>query len=261
MTGDPQVATDGLGADDERALDTGTIGEGIRRERFRRGLTLAQLATQVNLTVSALSQIERGACDPSISSLRRIAQAFDVPMFQFLVGTDRREIVVRHDRRTKLNFPDRELEYELVSADTIGEFEVLAFTIKSGGSTGATPSSQQRGVLDRAVGRVIAEVAGRTYELDAGDSIKVHRELPHRFVNGRGVGRDADHHQPADLLTATDPAPALRARRCPRRHSVAVVSDDERSHTTVGAAVTVAPERTAPDHASAGRGPSWIRRR
>ena len=164
--------------------DAPTIGEGIRRERLRRGLTLAQLATQVNLTVSALSQIERGASDPSISSLRRIAQAFGIPMFQFLVGTDRPEVVVRHNRRTKLNFPDREMEYELVSADTIGEFEVLGLTLQGGSASGSVATahpSEECSIVLR--GHILAEVAGRTYELDAGDSIKIHRELPHRFVN------------------------------------------------------------------------------
>ena len=71
-----------------------------------------------------------------------------------------------------------------VSADTIGEFEVLGCTIAAGGSTGTTAmahSSEECSIV--LSGRVVAEVAGRTYELDAGDSIKVHRELPHRFVN------------------------------------------------------------------------------
>ena len=185
MTGDVQVATGtSTSGDEERVPDTSSIGEGIRRERLRRGLTLAQLAIQVNLTVSALSQIERGASDPSISSLRRIAQAFDVPMFQFLVGSAQREIVVRRDRRTKLNFPDRVLEYELVSADTSGEFEVLSLAIKPGGSTGAQPSthaSEECAVVLR--GDVVAEVAGQLYALSVGDSVKIHRELPHRFVN------------------------------------------------------------------------------
>ena len=164
--------------------DAPTIGEGIRRERLRRSLTLAQLASQVSLTVSALSQIERGASDPSISSLRRIAQAFGIPMFQFLVGTDRRDIVVRHNRRTWISFPERDIEYELVSADTIGEFEVLSLTLTAGAasSPAAIPhASEECSIVLR--GHVLAEVAGRTYELDAGDSIKVHRELPHRFVN------------------------------------------------------------------------------
>ena len=164
--------------------DTPTIGEGIRRERLRRSLTLAQLAVQVNLTVSALSQIERGASDPSISSLRRIAQAFGIPMFQFLVGTDRRDIVVRHSQRTRMTFAGRDIEYELVSADTIGEFEVLGLTLSPGGTTGPlaiSHLSEECSLVLR--GHVLAEVAGRTYELDAGDSIKIHRELPHRFVN------------------------------------------------------------------------------
>ena len=182
--GDPPAAV-GVGAvDDERIRESETIGEGIRRERLRRSLTLAQLATQVNLTVSALSQIERGASDPSISSLRRISQAFDVPMFHFLVGSAQREIVVRRDRRTKLNFPDRELEYELVSADTAGEFEVLSLVISRGGSTSAVATSHASEECSMVLrGEVIAEVAGQLYQLEAGDSIKIHRELPHRFMN------------------------------------------------------------------------------
>ncbi len=170
--------------DDDAVPDAATIGEGIRRERLRRGLTLAQLATQVNLTVSALSQIERGASDPSLNSLRRIAQAFDVPMFQFLVGTTTRDIVVRHDKRIRLTFPNRELEYRLVSADTSGEFEVLSLTLAPGSTTSrhATPhASEECSVVIN--GRIVAEVAGQLYELSAGDSIKIHRELPHKFTN------------------------------------------------------------------------------
>jgi transcriptional regulator with XRE-family HTH domain len=182
VTGDAQALV--AATDDDRTADIESIGEGIRRERLRRGLTLAQLATQVNLTVSALSQIERGASDPSISSLRRIAGAFDVPMFQFMVGTAQREIVVRKDRRTKLTFPDRELEYELVSADTSGEFEVLSLTIAPGGSTGAAPNSHASEECAVVLsGEVVAEVAGQSYALGAGDSIKIHRELLHRFLN------------------------------------------------------------------------------
>lgn len=181
--GTPATAVENLGFEAMLA-DAPTIGEGIRRERLRRGLTLAQLASQVNLTVSALSQIERGASDPSISSLRRIAQAFTIPMFQFLVGTDRRDIVVRRNQRTKIQFSGRDIEYELVSPDTIGEFEVLGLTLAPGGATGPTAIahlSEECSLVLR--GHVLAEVAGRTYELDAGDSIKIHRELPHRFVN------------------------------------------------------------------------------
>jgi transcriptional regulator with XRE-family HTH domain len=179
---EPTVLGDAV--DGDRTRGSESIGEGIRRERLRRGLTLAQLATRVNLTVSALSQIERGASDPSISSLRRIGQAFDVPMFQFLIGTAQREIVVRRDRRTKLTFVDRALEYELVSADTSGEFEVLSLSLSPGGSTGAVPNSHASEECAVVLsGDVVAEVGDQAYELSTGDSIKIHRELLHRFLN------------------------------------------------------------------------------
>ena len=192
MAEDAQSVTDlAPDADDNRPTDSGSIGEGIRRERRRRGQTLAQMATQVNLTVSALSQIERGASDPSISSLRRIAQAFNVPMFQFLVGSVQREIVVRSDRRIKLNFPDRDLEYELVSADTSGEFEVLALAIKPGGvSSSAANSHASEECALVLKGEVVVEVAGQAYTLGPGDSIKVHRELPHRIMNQSNAGAE-----------------------------------------------------------------------
>ncbi len=178
-------------ADPSSPAGVESIGEGIRRERLRRGLTLAQLATLVNLTVSALSQIERGASDPSISSLRRIAQAFDVPMFQFIVGTAQRDIVVRRNRRVKLNLPDRALEYELVSADTSGEFEVLSLLIAPGATTSAVASSHSSEECALVLrGRIIAEVAGQLYQLAEGDSIKIHRELPHRFTNESGTDAD-----------------------------------------------------------------------
>lgn len=192
MAEDAQSVTDlAPDADDNRPTDSGSIGEGIRRERRRRGQTLAQMATQVNLTVSALSQIERGASDPSISSLRRIAQAFNVPMFQFLVGSVQREIVVRSDRRIKLNFPDRDLEYELVSADTSGEFEVLALAIKPGGVTSNAANSHASEECALVLkGEVVVEVAGQAYTLGPGDSIKVHRELPHRIMNQSNAGAE-----------------------------------------------------------------------
>lgn len=184
MSAEVPIEIESAGLGEEQIPDAATIGLGVRRERLRRGLTLAQVASQVQLTVSALSQIERGASDPSLNSLRRIAQAFDVPMFQFLVGTTSREIVVRKDRRIKLTFPDRELEYELVSADTSGEFEVLALTITPGATTSATGNShasEECTIVLR--GSVVAEIEGRAYPIGPGDSIKIHRELSHRFTN------------------------------------------------------------------------------
>ncbi len=169
----------------ERTRDGDSVGAGIRRERQRRGLTLAQLAAQVNLTVSALSQIERGASDPSLSSLRRIAAAFDLPMFRFLVGTAQRDVVVRGDRRTRLRFHDHhDVEFTLVSADTSGAFEILSLVLRPGATSAASVAghaAEECSVVLR--GAITVELDGQEHQLGVGDSVTIHAEVPHRFTN------------------------------------------------------------------------------
>jgi len=58
------------------------IGDSIRRMRKSKGLTLKQLARRTQLSISLLSQIERGESSPSISSLYKIAVALSMRMSQ-----------------------------------------------------------------------------------------------------------------------------------------------------------------------------------
>ena len=88
------------------AVDSNGLGVGIRVERLRQGLTLAQVAEQAELSPSALSQIERGITDPSIGSLRRIASALRVPFFQFLVDASTPQPVVKKADRLDHRIPE-----------------------------------------------------------------------------------------------------------------------------------------------------------
>ncbi len=54
-------------------------GRTLRNLRKEKSITLAQLSEQTNLSAGYLSQVERGIVDPSLSSLRKIATALDVP--------------------------------------------------------------------------------------------------------------------------------------------------------------------------------------
>ena len=49
-----------------------------------RSMSLRELAKRAGTTASMLSQIERNLVNPSISTLKSIAQALEVPMFKFL---------------------------------------------------------------------------------------------------------------------------------------------------------------------------------
>jgi transcriptional regulator with XRE-family HTH domain len=54
------------------------IGERIRTERARRGISLRGLARSVGLSPSLISQIETGKCQPSVSTLYAITTALGV---------------------------------------------------------------------------------------------------------------------------------------------------------------------------------------
>ena len=64
------------------------LGNYIRSLRKEKNLTLAALSAATNLSPGYLSQVERGIADPSLSSLRRIASALDIPAMLLLDDLD-----------------------------------------------------------------------------------------------------------------------------------------------------------------------------
>lgn len=175
------------------------LGSGIRAERLRQNLTLAQLAERTGLSASALSQIERGITDPSIGSLRRIAAALQVPFFQFLLERESPDPVVRKSERRTISFPNRTMQYQLLTPNLRGPFEVLAMDLAPGAASGEDAlghDSEECMLILR--GRVEVEVAGASYVLNAGDSISIQRNAPHRVVNHAG--------RTAEILMVISPA-------------------------------------------------------
>ncbi|HEY2569936.1 MAG TPA: helix-turn-helix transcriptional regulator [Solirubrobacteraceae bacterium] len=52
----------------------------LKQLREDRGITQEQLAFDAGITASALSRIERGLNSPGWTTVRRLAQALDVPL-------------------------------------------------------------------------------------------------------------------------------------------------------------------------------------
>ena len=176
-----------------------TLGAGIRTERLRQGLTLTYVAEHADLSASALSQIERGVTDPSIGSLRRIASVLQVPFFQFLIDPHSPQAVVRKAERRTITFPHRTLQYQLLTPNLRGPFEILALELAPGATSGEEPmghDSDECMVILR--GPVEVEVAAQVHVLESGDSIYIQRAAPHRAVN-RGL-------QTAEILMVISPA-------------------------------------------------------
>lgn len=66
---------------EEKLLET--IGQNLRKRRKECDLTLKQTARRTGLSVSLLSQIERAESSASVSSLYKLARAFDCRLTEF----------------------------------------------------------------------------------------------------------------------------------------------------------------------------------
>ena len=56
----------------------------IREYRKQKQLTIKELAALTDMSISYISQIERGEIDPSLSALRKIAGVFQIPLYLLL---------------------------------------------------------------------------------------------------------------------------------------------------------------------------------
>jgi transcriptional regulator with XRE-family HTH domain len=62
------------------------IGDHLMAWRRQRGLTQFELAQRAHLSRPYVSNLEKGKVDPTLSSLRRLAGALDVPLAQLIEG-------------------------------------------------------------------------------------------------------------------------------------------------------------------------------
>ena len=58
----------------------GIVGAAIRRERFVLGISQEELARRSGLHRTYVSDLERGARNPSVGSLQKLARALQIPV-------------------------------------------------------------------------------------------------------------------------------------------------------------------------------------
>ena len=85
------------------------IGREVRRQRAKRGMTRRQLAQASETSERYLAQIEAGTGNPSVSVLRAIAQAFDLPASALLPETGVRTAELRAILDLLAQVPEKEL--------------------------------------------------------------------------------------------------------------------------------------------------------
>lgn len=165
------------------------LGAKIREIRQNKGLTLSELSYKTELTASYISQVERDIIEPSLSSLRKISNALQVPIYTFLSGTKKDHVLIKAEERKKLALPNSSITYEFLTpmaADKVTnpKMEIIYFQLEPN-----SWSSEEYLIhsADECIfvikGTIETFLGEKKYTLKEGDSIYIHENIPHRIYN------------------------------------------------------------------------------
>lgn len=161
------------------------IGKRVQELRLKRGMSIRGLSQCAGMTPSMLSQIERDLVNPSINTLKQIAQALDMPMYLFFKEDNNRDIVVRRDRQRIIGRPeDRDVVYSLLTPDVSGSIEFCLMTIPARSGAGSLAQSHSGEEVAYVIeGPVEILVDDVSYTLETGDSIQLMPMSSHKWIN------------------------------------------------------------------------------
>jgi transcriptional regulator with XRE-family HTH domain len=179
------------------------FGKTIRLQRRLKSLTLKDLSVKTGLSISFLSEVERGISQPSIASLRKIAQTLGISLLGLSDGDDRREADnpadgipqrplpspgpyvtdvrgARAGRRKRISFPGMKGYFELLTPDLNRLIEALNFKLEPGFTSGQEQFSDLPGEKFMLIleGNLEFHVAEQVYVLNEMDSLYYPADAP-----------------------------------------------------------------------------------
>src|SRR5206468_3345632 len=107
------------------------LGKKIRDLRFRRGLTVQQLADLSGLSKGFISQVENERTSPSLATLRDLARALDTSVAYLVVEDDSAPHIVREDARMR-TVRGTPVSVEVLTAQPRRNLEMLLASIPAG---------------------------------------------------------------------------------------------------------------------------------
>ena len=192
------------------------VGQRIREERLKRGLSLRGLARAVGVSASLVSQIETGKSQPSVSTLYAITSALGISVqdvfeaatvadldatLEHAVGetgppttvlqalyalpAGRLGPVVHEDERQVLRL-DSGVTWERLGRLPPHNVDFLLVTYAPGGSSSSTGTLMRHAGSEYGVllhGELVLTLAFEEITLRAGDSISFESSTPHRYRN------------------------------------------------------------------------------
>ncbi|MFH1865485.1 MAG: helix-turn-helix domain-containing protein [Candidatus Eisenbacteria bacterium] len=152
------------------------VGQRVRLARFRRDMTLKEVAVRSGMSATHISEIERGKTSPTIGALQRIATALEERPAHFVEeqSSPLAVVVRRKDRTTefKCDAENRPVSMERLTADAPwGTLNVVRKVTQPGDRLDRPPALGEL-VVHCVHGMVRYTVRGESYVLRDGDTIQ-----------------------------------------------------------------------------------------
>lgn len=162
------------------------IGQKIQKYRTQRGLSLRGLAEKTGITASMISQIENNAVNPSINTLKTLAETLDFPLYVlFQEDSDpEQELIVRKGEYRSIGNRNSEVAYNLLTADTKASIEFVLMEIPLQTVTSDKDRShvgEETAYVEE--GDVTISLNGEPFELHTGDAVRIPAGTGHRWFN------------------------------------------------------------------------------
>lgn len=158
------------------------LGRHVRELRQAQGLTLTALAAQIEVSPSALSQIERGKSEPSLGTLWRLGQALKASLFDFFSTDAQTDVdVTRADERTLVDFG--RFRYEAITRNPRRTIDLFLLRLEPGEGPVrevVAHAGEEAGLVLE--GSLDVHVAGAIHRLGPGDGIWFKSTQQHTFV-------------------------------------------------------------------------------
>lgn len=157
----------------DQQAETYKLGQRIKIRRQAMNLSLRDLAEVTGLSPTFVSSLERGNGNPTLDSLRKLANALELPMSRLLDESVERELVVRRDQRMRLSFASEQVFFELLTPRMSGQ--MLLFEVQAAAENGNLVGQPMPEAVEECMvvlaGAIQVCLAGQIYRLEAGDSI------------------------------------------------------------------------------------------
>ena len=170
-----------------------SLGRSIRRRRMELGLRGIDLAKNTGLSTSFLSQIEKERTSPSVSTLKKIAEALDTSVASFFESafpdqeqgeeSEHQSPVVRESERKVLSLGEG-VNFFLLNNNLNHGVKLMLNVLNPGATTSEQLYSHQGEEAGLVLeGELEIQLEKRKYHLQSGDSISFKSTIPHRKTN------------------------------------------------------------------------------